>query len=119
MVLGAVEFLKNSDMTPPKELEEDMKKYIQEINSTESFISSKVIKTDTDKDRILRGTLYEIYKKWATDNGISIFIKKSDFYKTIDLKLGQARPIGGNYYYTKIKEVIEENDEEENNLLDM
>jgi len=113
MVLGAIEFIKNPDMTPPKELEEDMNKYIQEINPSEYFIKSKLEVTENDKDRILRGDLYEIYKKWSVDNGVSVYIKKSDFYKTIDEKLGQARPIKGNYYYLKIKEIKDEPQEEE------
>ena len=113
MVLGAIEFIKNPDMTPPKELEEDMNKYIQEINPSEYFIKSKLEVTENDKDRILRGDLYEIYKKWSIDNGVSVYIKKSDFYKTIDEKLGQARPIKGNYYYLKIKEIKDEPQEEE------
>ena len=112
MVLGAIEFIKNPDMTPPKELEEDMNKYIQEINPTEFFIKTKLLLTNNDKDRILRGTLYEIYKKWSVDNGISVFIKKNDFYKSIDGKLGQAKPISGNYYYFKVKELKEEDEDE-------
>ena len=111
-VLGAIEFIKNPDMTPPKELEEDMNKYIQEINPTEFFIKTKLLLTNNDKDRILRGTLYEIYKKWSVDNGISVFIKKNDFYKSIDGKLGQAKPISGNYYYFKVKELKEEEEDE-------
>jgi phage/plasmid-associated DNA primase len=116
MVLGAIEFIKNPDMTPPKELEEDMNKYIQEINPTEYFIKSKLEHTENDKDRILRGNLYETYKKWSVDNGISIYIKKSEFYKSIDEKLGQAKPIKGNYYYMKIKEIKDESESDDEKI---
>jgi hypothetical protein len=38
-----------------------MNKYIQEINPTEYFIKSKLLMTNNEKDRILRGLLYDIY----------------------------------------------------------
>ena len=57
--------------------------------------------------------MYDIYKKWSVDNGISVYIKKNDFYKSIDDKIGQARPISGNYYYFKVKEIIEEEEEDD------
>ena len=60
-----------------------MNKYIQEINPTEYFIKSKLLMTNNEKDRILRGLLYDIYKKWAIDNGISIIIKYLIFIKIL------------------------------------
>ena len=108
MVLGAIEFIKNPDIIAPKELEDDMNKYILEINPVGSFITDKIEITDNDKNRILRGDLYDIYKKWTVDNGVTVYIKKSDFYKTVDDKIGVAKPIKGNYYYKNILEIKEE-----------
>ena len=112
MVLGAIEFIKDSDMTLPKELNEDFNNYLKEINPAKSFMEDKFLISKDEKDRILRGTMYEIYKKWAVDNGLTIFIKKSDFYKTIDKELGESKKITGNYYYTKIIEIKDQTEEE-------
>ena len=62
MVLGAVYFIKNTDMIPPNELEEYMNKYIQEINPTEFFINTKLLLKNSENDRILRGTLFKVYE---------------------------------------------------------
>ena len=106
-------------MTLPTILNDDMEKYKQEINPTESFISCKFIKSDNTKDRVARGSIYDIYKQWATDNGYNITIKKAEFYKSIDNKYGEAKKIAGNFYYTGLKHIeTEEDDEDEHNLLD-
>ena len=113
MVLGAIEFIKDSNMTVPETLKKDMDIYKKEINPAVSFIGDKFTKTTNPKDRILRGELYEIYKKWAVDNGLTIFVKKSDFYTTVDKEIGESSKIGGNYYYKYLVEIKEEIEEEE------
>ena len=115
MVLGAIEFIKDSDMTPPAILLKDMDAYLKEINPAESFIQDKFIITDDDKDKIKKGEMYDIYKKWAIDNGLTIFVKKSDFYKTIDLQLGEAKLNRGIYYYKNIVEIDEHEGNEDSN----
>ena len=112
MVIGAGRFIKDTNMSMPKELEADMKCYLKEINPAESFIGDKFNKTDNEKDRILRGEMYEIYKRWAVDNGLTVFVKKTDFYKTIEEDLGEAKKIGGNYYYKYLVEIKDEREAE-------
>ena len=119
MVLGAIEFIKNTDMTPPKSLEEDMNNYLKKINPAQSFIGDKFIKSVNPKDRILMGDIYDIYKKWAIDNGLTIFVKKTDFYKTINEQIGEAVKIGGKYYYKNLVEIIDEEEEETDNFIDL
>jgi putative DNA primase/helicase len=125
MVLGAIEFIKNPDMVIPKELEEDMNKYISEINPVELFIKDKLQKTENDRNKILRGDLYEIYKRWAIDCGITVYIKKADFYKSVDEKLGEAKKVMGNYYYKNVIEIKDnskdddsDNDSDDENTID-
>ena len=62
LVKGAIEFNKNTDMTPPQCISDDINNFIDEIDPTNKFISAKLKITQCKKDKTKRGELYELLK---------------------------------------------------------
>jgi P4 family phage/plasmid primase-like protien len=113
MVKGSIEFYKNTDMTPPKVIQDDINNYIEEIDPTTSFINCKLEVTNNKKDRIMKGKLYELFKDWSLNNGNTTPFTKIFFFKCVDKVLGEPKKNLGNYYYFNIKEVVDEDEEED------
>ena len=110
MVQGAIEFNNNTDMTPPKCIEDDINSFIDEIDPTNKFISSKIQITTNKKDKIKRGELYELFKTWCTDNGNTIPFKKTDFFKATDRIIGASTKYNGDFYYFNVKSICDDDD---------
>ena len=113
MVQGAIEFNKNTDMTPPQCIADDISDFIDEIDPTNKFIGSKLTITENKKDKIKRGDLYELFKKWCLDNGNTIPFKKTDFFKAVDRIIGASTKYNGDFYYFNIKVIVDANEEDD------
>ena len=113
MVLGAIEFNKNTSMTPPQCVQDDINNYIDEIDPTSKFIKTKFQITESPKDKIKRGIIYDLFKNWCSDNGNTIPFKKVDFFKSVDAIIGESKKYNGDYYYVNIKTVDNFDDDED------
>ena len=90
MVQGAIEFNKDTSMTPPQCVQDDINNYIDEIDPTSKFIKTKLEISDSQKDKIKRCVLYDLFKTWCTDNGNTIPFKKVDFFKYVESIIGES-----------------------------
>lgn len=113
MVQGAVEFIKDPNMTPTDDLLKDMESYLSEIDPSTNYFTNNIIRTNDMKDRVKVGDLYSNFKQWLFENGITIPVKKTDFIKTMDKTIGEQKKINGYYYYTNIKIIDDDISDEE------
>jgi P4 family phage/plasmid primase-like protien len=113
MVRGSIEFYKNTDMTPPKCVQDDIENYMDELDPTTNFINNKLIKTTNKKDRIMKGDLYSLFTEWSLKNGNTTPYTKKIFYSCVEKILGEPSKSMGNYYYPNIKIIDDESDSED------
>jgi hypothetical protein len=101
IVQGSKRIYENKKFTKSKICDLEMKKYINEMNSTTEFINNMIIEVPEDKNNtIKKSEIYSAYVKWCENNNIRCE-KKGDFHNQL-LKKYNTRKTGGNYVYDLI-----------------
>lgn len=107
---GAIEYYKDTKLSPPKEIKKEQDKYLLSQNSAESWFLERI--QEKEGCKINRADCFPNYFKFCEDKGITP-LKKFDFLEMLVNYLGETKKINGAYIYKNFK--LKENDDDEDN----
>jgi len=98
IVKGSIEYYKTKSIIPPEEFKNKTNEFFDLQDSITSYIASKLIVTENEKDYIKRGTIFETYRQYCNDNSQRCHPRSTLFKRLEDLKIRITKKDGYDVY---------------------